>query len=71
MTWKEAIKRSKENTAVLTRGDYAYLKYPNGSVFHAKSGSYTIKKKCHGSEARVDGTWEPLGGNIGNIDDFK
>lgn len=64
MTWQEAIKRSDENTAVLLDGDFCYLRYPNGSVFHARTGSWNIIKKCHKS---VDGNWEPLGRRIAPI----
>jgi hypothetical protein len=67
MTWKEAIKKSPENTAILRRGDFCYLKYPNGSVFHATAGNWKIKKKCQGSDARIDGNWEPLGLRLGEI----
>jgi hypothetical protein len=69
MTWKEAIKRSRESTAVLSRGDYAYLKYPNGSVFNATAGDYKIIKRCY--DSGVDGNWQPLGDTIGNIDDYE
>jgi len=64
MTWQEAIRRSAEGTAVLTRGDYAYLRYPNGATFHATSGDYKIKAKCY---ENVDGQWEPLGRRIGKL----
>ena len=64
MTWNEAIKKSPENTAVLRRGDFCYLKYPNESTFHARAGNWKIIKKCH--EA-VDGNWEPLGLRLGEI----
>jgi len=57
MTWQEAIKRSPEDTAVLHRGNYVYLRYPNGSTFHAYAKTYRIIEKCHSS---VDGNWEPL-----------
>lgn len=57
MNWKEAIKRSPESTAVIRRGDYAYLKYPNGSVFKAKSDGYVIIEKA---SSNIDGNWEPL-----------
>ena len=61
MTWDRAIKESPEQTAVLRKGDYCYLKYPNGSVFHATAGNWKIINKCHGADARINGNWEPLG----------
>ena len=61
MNWREAIKMSPEQTAVLRNGDFCYLKYPSGSVFHAKAGTWKIIKKCQGREASIDGNWEPLG----------
>lgn len=61
MNWRKAIEASPEQTAVLLRGDFCYLKYPNGSVFHAKAGSFRIAEKCKGSDANIDGSWEPLG----------
>ncbi len=61
MTWRQAIKESPEDTAVLLRGDYCYLKYPNGSTFHASAGGWKIKEKCKGSDANVNGNWQPLG----------
>ena len=68
MTWKKAIEKSPERTAVMLRGDFCYLKYPNGSVFHARVGQFKIAEKCKGSDANVDGNWEPLGKRIGGID---
>ncbi len=61
MTWKKAIEKSPEKTAVLLRGDFCYLKYPNGSVFYAKTGSYKIVEKCRGVDSNIDGNWQPLG----------
>ncbi len=64
MTWRKAIQMSPEDTAVMVRGDYSYLKYPNGSVFHAKSGNYKIKEKCYDNPS---GEWQPLGLRLGEI----
>ncbi len=58
MTWREAIKASPEGTAVLVRGNFSYLKYPTGTIYHASSGDFKIKEKCH---EHVDGNWQPLG----------
>jgi len=64
MTPEEAIKRSAENTAVLLDGDFCYLKYPNGHVFHARTGSWHIIKRCY---KHINGNWEPLGRRIAQI----